>query len=121
MVIETLKWLPNTGWASGFCYTHLVLGIGKNSKIEEPLSPGYLKTIRCKEQLALGIFKQVQRTAGFHERTDKDPTVLKQVAICLFPKKLRTVNMYNNTKFDFFISTDMHQNRVFDFDDRGYE
>jgi hypothetical protein len=29
--------------------------------------------------------------------------------------------MYNNTKFDFFRSTDMHQNRVFYFDDRGYE
>ncbi len=68
-----------------------------------------------------GYLKQVQRTVGFHERTDKDPTVLKQVVICLFPKKLRTVNMYNNTKFDFFISTDMHQNRVFDFEHHGYE
>ncbi len=58
-----------------------------------------------------GYLKRVQRTVGFHERTEKYPTVLK----------LRTVNMYNNTKFDFFISTDMHQNRVFDFDDRGYE
>jgi len=38
---------------------------------------GYLKkNIRFKEPSGLGIFLKLQRTAGFHERTNKDPAVL---------------------------------------------
>jgi hypothetical protein len=48
----------------------------------------------------------------------KEPTKARQFKnrqLFAFFKKLRTVGIYNNTKFDFFISTDMHQNRVFNF------
>jgi hypothetical protein len=62
-----------------------------------------------------GYLQQVQRTAGFHGKNRQRPDGFIAGSYLPFSKKLRTVNIYNNTKFDFFISTDMHQNRVFDF------
>jgi hypothetical protein len=40
------------------------------------------------------VFQKLQRTAGFHERTGRDPAVLG--ACLIYLKKSRTLVIYNN-------------------------
>ncbi len=95
-----------------FCNTHMFWIFGeKNNRIKEPSVLGIWKISESKEPLVLGVwkknqnqkkhqfwvFQKLQRTAGFYERTGKDPAVLGGCLIYL--KKLRTLVIYNNQVF----------------------
>jgi len=73
----------------------------KNFKIKRLTGLGYLKKIKSKSQKhQFWVFQKLQRTAGFHERTGKDPAVLG--ACLIYLKKSRTLVIYNNQVILFF-------------------
>jgi hypothetical protein len=58
---------------------------------------GYLIKKSKSKKHQFWVFQKLQRTAGFYERTGKDPAVLGGCLIYL--KKSRTLVIYNNQVF----------------------
>jgi hypothetical protein len=80
-----------------FCNTHMFWIFGKENRMKEPSVLGIWKKNQNQKKHQFWVFQKLQRTAGFHERTGKDPAVLGGCLIYL--KKLRTLVIYNNQVF----------------------